>query len=143
MQNAYISSDIAVRIKAAAKMKGVTVISILSECGLSKNTIMNFKTSMPKADNLAKIADSLGCSVDYLLGRTDNPNICTDAYIGGDNNGVQAVKNGAVTIHQVPENGNILRDEIDAALTKLPRSEQLRATADILDLLEQKYATND
>ena len=31
------------------------------------------KTSMPKADTLAKIADQLGCSVDYLLGRTDDP----------------------------------------------------------------------
>ena len=31
--------------------------------------------TMPKADNLAKIADYLGCSVDYLLGRTDNPNV--------------------------------------------------------------------
>ena len=30
--------------------------------------------SMPKADNLAKIADYLDCSVDYLLGRTDDPN---------------------------------------------------------------------
>ena len=25
--------------------------------------------------NFAKIADSLDCSVDYLLGRTDNPEI--------------------------------------------------------------------
>lgn len=33
----------------------------------------NMKTSMPKADNLAKIADHLNCSVDYLLGRTDEP----------------------------------------------------------------------
>lgn len=35
----------------------------------------NLKTSMPKADTLAKIADYLNCSVDYLLGRTDNPEI--------------------------------------------------------------------
>nr|DAR47104.1 MAG TPA: repressor protein [Caudoviricetes sp.] len=34
-----------------------------------------YRTSVPKADNLAKIADVLGCSVDYLLGRTDNPEI--------------------------------------------------------------------
>lgn len=27
---------------------------------------------MPKSDNLAKIADYLDCSVDYLLGRTDD-----------------------------------------------------------------------
>lgn len=35
----------------------------------------NMKTSMPRADNLAKIADYLGVSVDYLLGRTDNLDI--------------------------------------------------------------------
>jgi len=45
---------------------------MLSECGLGANTMANLKTSMPKADSLAKIADFLGCSVDYLLGRTDN-----------------------------------------------------------------------
>ena len=33
--------------------------------------MIHFETSMPKADNLAKIADVLGCSVDYLLGRSD------------------------------------------------------------------------
>lgn len=42
---------------------------MFSELGLGKNTLSNFKTSMPKADNLAKIADYLGVSVDYLLGR--------------------------------------------------------------------------
>lgn len=35
----------------------------------------NMKTSMPKADNLARIADYLDCSVDYLLGRTDVPEL--------------------------------------------------------------------
>ena len=27
------------------------------------------------AENLVKVADYLGCSVDYLLGRTDNPEV--------------------------------------------------------------------
>ncbi len=31
--------------------------------------------SMPKADYLAKIADYLDCSIDYLMGHTDNPDI--------------------------------------------------------------------
>ncbi len=31
--------------------------------------------STPKSENLAKIADCLDCSVDYLLGRTDNPEV--------------------------------------------------------------------
>ena len=33
----------------------------------------NLKTSFPQSDSIAKIADYLGCSVDYLLGRTDDP----------------------------------------------------------------------
>ncbi len=71
----YNSSDIADRIKALAKQENIAVKDILSKAGLSKNSLTNFKTSVPKADNLAKIADNLNCSVDYLLGRTDNPNI--------------------------------------------------------------------
>ena len=31
------------------------------------------RASMPKADNLAVIADALDCSVDYLLGRAATP----------------------------------------------------------------------
>lgn len=101
MENEYISSDISERIKKRLKEFGVTAEQMLSELEMGKRTLQNYKTSMPKADNLAYIADYLNCSVDYLLGRTDNPNISTESYIGGDNNGVQAIKNnGAVMINQ-------------------------------------------
>ena len=46
---------------------------MLEDVGLGFNTMSNMKSSMPKADNLAKIADYLEVSVDYLLGRTDDP----------------------------------------------------------------------
>ncbi len=71
----YNSYDIAERIKLYAKSKHLPVKQILSDAGLGFNTMSNMKTSMPKADTLAKIADQLGCSVDYLLGRTDNPEV--------------------------------------------------------------------
>ena len=54
MQNEYISSEIAERIKLIAKSKGLTVSTVLKEVNLGRNTMANFKTSMPKADNLAK-----------------------------------------------------------------------------------------
>ena len=75
MQNEYISSEIAERIKLIAKSKGLTVSTVLKEVNLVRNTMANFKTSMPKADNLAKIADYLDCSIDYLMGRTDDPDL--------------------------------------------------------------------
>lgn len=69
----YNSNHVADRIKFRAKELNISMKQLLIDVDLGKNTMSNFKTSMPKADNLAKIADYLDCSVDYLLGRTDNP----------------------------------------------------------------------
>lgn len=67
----YKSLDIAKRIKDLAKMKKIPLKELFADAGLSVSTTANMKTSVPKADNLARIADRLGCSVDYLLGRDD------------------------------------------------------------------------
>lgn len=73
----YNSQNTAERINQTAKSKNIQQKIMLDECGLNKNVIstMLSRGSMPKADNLARIADYLGCSVDYLLGRTDNPEV--------------------------------------------------------------------
>lgn len=68
----YNSNNIAERIKEIAKQRGVAVKKVLSDAELGRNTMSNLKTSFPQSDSLAKIADQLDCSVDYLLGRTDN-----------------------------------------------------------------------
>jgi hypothetical protein len=48
---------------------------MLEDCDMNKNVLSTVlsRGSMPKADNIARIPDYLDCSVDYLLGRTDNP----------------------------------------------------------------------
>lgn len=69
----YVSADIPEKIKKLAKEQKIAVKTMLIELNMGPNTMSNFKTSMPKADTLARIADYLDCSVDYLLGRTDNP----------------------------------------------------------------------
>lgn len=71
----YNSNNIAERIKELARQKGISITALLLDANLGRNTMANFKTSMPKADNLARIADCLDCSVDYLLGRTDIPEV--------------------------------------------------------------------
>lgn len=66
----YNSQEIANRIKLTAKLKGYSVSSVLSECGLGKNTIAKIGQGTDILTlNFAKIADQLDCSVDYLLGR--------------------------------------------------------------------------
>lgn len=65
------------RIKSTAKSKGIILKIMLEDCGLNKNTLssMQSRGSWIQANNLAKIADYLDCSVDYLLGRTDIPEV--------------------------------------------------------------------
>lgn len=49
---------------------------VLSACGLGKNTVSKISNGADILTlNFAKIADELDCSVDYLLGRTDNPDV--------------------------------------------------------------------
>lgn len=70
----YISKDISARIKSLAKHQKVSIKDMLASCGLGINTLANMNSGrMPLVDNIAKIADYLDCSVDYLLGRTDDP----------------------------------------------------------------------
>ena len=73
----YNSQSIALRIKQCTKENHITIKEMLSVCELSKNTLSSMLSggSIPKADNLARIADYLDVSVDYLLGRTDNPEV--------------------------------------------------------------------
>ena len=71
----YNSQDIAFVIKQTAKGKNLTVKQLLEKCNLSINTISDLsKGTQISYISFSKIADCLDCSVDYLLGRTDNPN---------------------------------------------------------------------
>lgn len=70
----YESTRIAETIKGRSKSVGVQLKDMLIELKLNKNTLSSmYSGSMPKCDSLARIADYLDCSVDYLLGRTDIP----------------------------------------------------------------------
>lgn len=72
----YESTKVAEIIKATSKAKGIQLKNMLVDLELNKNTLSNmYNGSMLKADSLARIADYLDCSVDYLLGRTDIPEI--------------------------------------------------------------------
>ncbi|MDD6762820.1 MAG: helix-turn-helix transcriptional regulator [Clostridiales bacterium] len=94
----YNSTTVAENIKKAAKDKNILLQDLFTNCGLGKNTIANLKNgSMPKADNLAKIADYLDCSVDYLLGREHSNSI--NIKEARDNIGVVGQANAPVTIH--------------------------------------------
>lgn len=70
--NLYKSPDVANRIKSYAKIKNVALKTILEECGLGSNTFSHMLHGKEISfSSLARIADFLNVSVDFLLGRTD------------------------------------------------------------------------
>lgn len=73
MYNAQITKD---RIKQLCKSKKVNMESMLTYCNLGVNAIRQINDTKGMASfSLARIADYLDCSVDYLLGRTDKPEV--------------------------------------------------------------------
>ena len=71
------SQELANIIKKTAKSKNIAVGKMLADCGLSINTLSSMQSGgyYPRLEAIAKIADYLDCSVDYLLGRTDCPEV--------------------------------------------------------------------
>lgn len=92
----YTSYSVAETIKKTAIARRVPVKTVLTDLGLGKNTLSNmYNGSMLRSDTLARIADYLDCSVDYLLGRTDTPE-CSDSpkgnyvsNVNSDNNTIE------------------------------------------------------
>jgi len=64
-------------IKNMCKSKGITISALLLACGIRKSLIydMEKRDFTPSAKVIESIADYLDCSVDYLLGRTDKPEV--------------------------------------------------------------------
>ena len=72
----YSAEALSNRIKSLARERGVMLKDILSACDLNINSLSQMSDKKGLSPfSLGKIADYLDCSVDYLLGRTDNPKV--------------------------------------------------------------------
>ncbi len=55
---------------------GIKVTPLLDELGLSRSAIARWKSgTLPNGEVLLKLAARLDCSVDYLLGLTEKPEV--------------------------------------------------------------------
>lgn len=78
-QTANSPQEIARRIREQVKFTGHTMGQMLNDLNLAENTV----SKLAKGNGLsylefARIAGYLGCSTDYLLGRTDNKTVSID-----------------------------------------------------------------
>ena len=65
------------RLKELRKKKNISQLRLATDLNTTQNTISRYETGErePGIDELIKIADYFNVSVDYLLGRTENPKI--------------------------------------------------------------------
>ena len=122
------------RIVALLEEKDIVPAKMMKELGFSNGLFSQWKSGLqnPSAEKVFKIADYLGCSTDYLLGRTDNPNITSETYNNGDN-GIQNVKNGTVNINQSDE----MTKEISLLLSDLTYRQKTDLMKQIYDFVDE------
>lgn len=62
-------------LKSARKAKGLTQQQVADYVGISQNNYSYWERGVVKIDNLSlqKLSKLFDCTIDYLLGRTDNP----------------------------------------------------------------------
>nr|DAK32443.1 MAG TPA: repressor protein [Caudoviricetes sp.] len=63
------------RIKELANKQGLSINALEEKLGYSRNTLYSLKKQKASTERMQEIADYLNVSLDYLLGRTDNPTI--------------------------------------------------------------------
>ena len=70
-------SNIANRLKGLRKAKGVRQKDVTSAIGINERTYRSYEAGAiePSAVTIVKLADYFNISADYLLCRTDNPNM--------------------------------------------------------------------
>ena len=74
------------RILQIIEERGYTAYRVAKETGISMSLFSQWKrnpSSNIYSGKLVQIADYLGCSVDYLLGRTEDPEVHQLAAPGG------------------------------------------------------------
>lgn len=106
--------EIANTIKELTKAKKITIGKMLSDCELGVNTLSSMQSGgyFPRLEAINKIVDYLGVSVDYLLGRTENPNISVVQTVNGNNN------HNVATGIQITRNDEVLSDDMSQEMLK-------------------------
>ena len=63
------------RLKELRKSRGISQLKLAMDLNMNQNSISRYEKGEREADYAAliRLADYFGVSVDYLLGRTDNP----------------------------------------------------------------------
>ena len=125
------------RIMTIAKSKGLSKNKLLINAKLHKGVFDNMKKGqIPSVDKIHTLADYLDCSVDYLLGRTDEQ---TSTYHANNinSNFVQGNNSGSISVGSTFENdpNNISLSKEEIGILDLYRSLDIRDRAKFMNFV--------
>lgn len=71
-------NKVTLRLRELREERGLSQIKLAIDLDLNQNSISRYETGEREMDyvTLIRIADYFNVSLDYLLGRSDDPNIC-------------------------------------------------------------------
>lgn len=63
------------RLKELRVKRGISQLKLAMDTGLNQNSVSRYESGAREADyaTLIRLADYFDVSIDYMLGRTDNP----------------------------------------------------------------------
>lgn len=154
--NLYNSAKIAERIRIQVKNKNLSLKKLLNECELGVNTISKIASGKDiYSKNLAKIADKLECSVDYLLGRTDiielniekSPEIKAKIIHNDSRNEIKNIIKPFYLTSASAGTGSWLYDDTPVEYITIPKTKKTTAADFVLevrgDSMQPKYFDGD
>lgn len=71
-------------VKELCKKQGISLNTLEEKIGFARNSLYSWKNSEPKPKKLKAVADYFNVSTDYLLGRTNNPNVASEIVTTAD-----------------------------------------------------------
>lgn len=136
----YISQNIADRIKRLMKVQKISNSQLADDIdNINVNTISQLSKGREISYvSFAKIADYLHCSVDYLLGRTDNPNINDNSIKTGDVKGINVKGDTSVTISETPKEHDTIKQNFIALFDNLSPENQIEVMYFTKQLIKEK-----
>ncbi len=137
----YDMPAVAAQIRTAARQKNAIIKEMLAQCGLGINALsaMNHGKEI-SSGSLAKIADYLDVSVDYLLGRTDDPQAHKSPSVsfGNMSNNSGIVDNVGSTINSGTVSLDDHQKELIGLYSKLTTIQQAKLLVLVSDVADGK-----
>ena len=142
----YNAQNLGERIKSQAREKNILIRDLLTSCDLSINTISQMTDkNVLSSFSLAKIAYYLQCSVDYLLGRTDNPEFGTPTLQNSGNHIAfgNSCQNNSIAIGDIARDVSSDTEELEQEICSILKRLPLRKRTELLTIMYHYVDENE